>query len=412
MNVSSAEQLVKPVDLVDILESLTSFEEACEYCVQLKEKAPTYILDESSIKTIIREGKEHTFVAALTNNMIGDLETLNTALADPDKILDPSAMSNAAIRWACRYGHVETFKILHADKRVDPSDKDNSGLDWASENGHLEIAKLLLADERVDPGSGENQAIGFASDNGHLEIVKLLLVDKRADPSAGNNDAIRSACRYEHLEIFKVLLADERIDLWNRLIISMIRGNTSGEISNVLQIVLASMNVSFDGNESEESDSLDIIKQKIADVLGPKDVRLISKLITNCPLKCTRIKGALIKYQKKMLDSDELGSQISSEEDVVFCRKALQDEEKSLYDQLFLMLDFDKLGPDGVNAFGVALAFYHNAGGDLELIPEEYKILVRLLPYLSGLSYKQTNKLLEALGDINGTSKDFFDQIS
>jgi hypothetical protein len=43
--------------------------------------------------------------------------------------------------------------------------------------------KLLMKDERVDPSAQSNAAIRYASENGHSLVVELLLKDKRVDPS-------------------------------------------------------------------------------------------------------------------------------------------------------------------------------------------------------------------------------------
>ena len=132
-----------------------------------------------------------------------------------NRIFDPSAYDNYAIRWASRYGHVEVVKLLLMDKRVDPSTHGNYAIRIASDQGYVEVVKLLLQDKRVDPSTHGNYAIRTASSNGYVEVVKLLLMDKRVDPSARDNYAIRMASIYGHVGIVKLLLQDERVDpLW------------------------------------------------------------------------------------------------------------------------------------------------------------------------------------------------------
>ena len=63
-------------------------------------------------------------------------------MADPR--VDPAANENEAIRWASRYGHTETVRLLLADPRVDPTVNDNNPIRWASENGHTDVVRLLL----------------------------------------------------------------------------------------------------------------------------------------------------------------------------------------------------------------------------------------------------------------------------
>ncbi|KAJ2991613.1 hypothetical protein HDV02_003663, partial [Globomyces sp. JEL0801] len=70
---------------------------------------------------------------------------------------------------------------------------------------------VILDDERViDPSAGRNYAIKFASESGYTEMVKLLLQDEQGDPSADKCFAIRRASINGHTKIVKLLKSVKR----------------------------------------------------------------------------------------------------------------------------------------------------------------------------------------------------------
>ena len=75
---------------------------------------------------------------------------------------------------ACKNGILETAKKL-LRKGVDPSVISNDAIRVAASNGHLEVVRLLLNDSRVDPSADDNCAIQWAAQNGHEKVVYLLL---------------------------------------------------------------------------------------------------------------------------------------------------------------------------------------------------------------------------------------------
>ena len=62
-----------------------------------------------------------------------------------------------------------------ADPRVDPAANENEAIRWASRYGHTETVRLLLADPRVDPTTCNNQTTYTENRHGHTEVVRLLL---------------------------------------------------------------------------------------------------------------------------------------------------------------------------------------------------------------------------------------------
>jgi ankyrin repeat protein len=98
----------------------------------------------------------------------------------------------------------------------------------------VEIVSLLLSDCRVDPSALDNAALRYAARNGHVEIVKLLLSDSRVDPSARENRAIRDAARKGHTEVVKLLLSDSRVEVSGEMIQDMMRISVEIEVKKLL----------------------------------------------------------------------------------------------------------------------------------------------------------------------------------
>ena len=139
----------------------------------------------------------------------GHLAIVNRLLQDAR--VDPSASTNDAICWASRKGHLSVVDRLLQDARVDPSVEDNYAIIWASNEGYFSVVDRLLQDSRADPSARRNNAIQVAGRGGHLSVVERLLQDVRVDPSARDNCAIQWASENGHLPIINRLLQDARV---------------------------------------------------------------------------------------------------------------------------------------------------------------------------------------------------------
>lgn len=112
-----------------------------------------------------------------------------------------TAFINKAFREACKYGHIDTVRLLLADSRVNPVAQCNYAIRLACLSGHSEVVKLLLKYPQVNPGDSHNMSIYWASENGYIDVVRLLLDDPRVNPNGGDGIKIKNNVNDEYAEI-------------------------------------------------------------------------------------------------------------------------------------------------------------------------------------------------------------------
>lgn len=78
-------------------------------------------------------------------------------------------------------------------------------------NGHSSIVALLLKNKVGNPTANQDEALRSAASRGHLGVVSLLLKNSRVSLASKNNEAIRSAAENGHLSIFKRLLNNPKL---------------------------------------------------------------------------------------------------------------------------------------------------------------------------------------------------------
>ena len=124
--------------------------------------------------------------------------------------IDPTAVGNYALRWACAKGHETIVQLLLADNSVDASAKGNEPIRRATQTGRINIVRMLLewqpADgRRVDVNDNNRvdvSAIKTARLNGYTQILRLLeehdrktkvLPVRRNTPNQSMLDAVKAA---------------------------------------------------------------------------------------------------------------------------------------------------------------------------------------------------------------------------
>jgi len=154
---------------------------------------------------------------------------------------NPGAWHIYSLRFACRFGYIETVRLLLADSRVDLNPGVyNDAITYACETGHTNIVRLLLADDRV--GSPDDRAIRNASYAGQSEVVRLLLEDGRSNPSSLENYSIRYASFYGHIEIVRMLMNDVRVDPSAMGNIALVYASSSGQ-TDIVKLLLTDARV-------------------------------------------------------------------------------------------------------------------------------------------------------------------------
>lgn len=124
---------------------------------------------------------------------------------------DPSQNNNYAARFICRQGQTELLEILLKDKRVNLS---NDCLHIACKFGNIETIKLLLKHVDIDPTTKDNYCLRQAIKNQYHDIVDLLMKDPRIDINFDNNWAIKKICKLGDIQLFEMFFRDPRIDIF------------------------------------------------------------------------------------------------------------------------------------------------------------------------------------------------------
>jgi hypothetical protein len=114
--------------------------------------------------------------------------------ADSQRLIH--ADSNAAVKWAVWYGHLQVVKYLceqgaHIDYEL---------VDFSASNGDVTMIQYL-----VEKGADvDDQALVEAAINGQIDVVRYLVEEQRLDPRANDDEAFRMAvtCRQVHVMEF------------------------------------------------------------------------------------------------------------------------------------------------------------------------------------------------------------------
>ncbi len=124
--------------------------------------------------------------------------------------IDPSALHNRLIGWACQEGHRQIAKKLLADSRVDPADNQNAALTNALAYSRDQMIPLLLQHPKVDP-TGTRASL-WAQEKG-LEAVRLLLTNPNYVPDQTLFDW---ACSNKHLAVLTQILDNPKVTLQDK----------------------------------------------------------------------------------------------------------------------------------------------------------------------------------------------------
>lgn len=119
------------------------------------------------------------------------------------------ARNQYAIRKASKYGHVALVEWL-VKLGADPAARDNYPLRWAATNGHLEVVRLLTGLPGVKPHARLNEALHSAVHSGHATMVEFLLEQPSVDVKSIGEDLLLLAVSKDHPAVLKVLLSDGR----------------------------------------------------------------------------------------------------------------------------------------------------------------------------------------------------------
>ena len=112
---------------------------------------------------------------------LDDIQICNSFSEDNFKILIKNTYLDRQKLFNCvvNRGLIEYVKILLKDNRkekiIDPSANNNYAIRRASGNGHLEVVKLLLNDKRVNPSDVNNETFKLSFKLGYIDIVRVLL---------------------------------------------------------------------------------------------------------------------------------------------------------------------------------------------------------------------------------------------
>ena len=104
-------------------------------------------------------------------------------------------------------------QILNCKKKtlvIDPSEISNKALWWAVKVGHLDIVKLLLP--MSDPKADESEALYLAAQYAHTDIVELLL--PLSDANAEGGRALRAAAAGGNLDVVKLIFSVTKPENW------------------------------------------------------------------------------------------------------------------------------------------------------------------------------------------------------
>jgi ankyrin repeat protein len=117
--------------------------------------------------------------------------------------IDPSILNNHAIRYACKYGHIELLNYLLTIKTVDPTARGSQALEFAIENNDENIISILTKDGRAKFEDIQHKHYIISLTKNLDKLVQHMIRYTKHIPRYAVRPILMWAVRENHLNILK-----------------------------------------------------------------------------------------------------------------------------------------------------------------------------------------------------------------